>query len=71
MAFPVKMLKETGITLKVEGKNLIITCPMAKPTLSGGGNMNVVSSKGMRLSDLKVDGKPLIVSINAFYKPSS
>lgn len=52
---------------KIEGKNLVITIPMTKPTLSPTGKtLSIASSKGNVKTAVMVDGKPLTIGLNAY-----
>jgi len=55
--------------MQVETKdgNLVITIPMQKPTPSASGKTLVVaSSRGNKATAALVDGKPIIVGLNAY-----
>jgi len=57
--------------MKVEIKdgNLVITIPMQKPTPSASGKTLVVaSSHGNQPTAAQVDGKPIIVGLNAYIR---
>lgn len=58
--------------MKVEivGKNLVITLPMnapPKPSTSGK-SLIIASTEGNKESEIKVNGKPVIVGLNAYIK---
>ena len=63
MTQPVKKL-----TAAIEGEFLVIRVPMnAKPTPSSTGKTLVVaSSHGNKQTDLEVQGKPVVVGVNAY-----
>jgi len=57
--------------MKVEIKDgdLVITIPMQKPTPSASGKTLVVaSSHGNQPTSVQVDGKPVIVGLNAYIR---
>ena len=54
---------------KIENGNLVITIPMQKPTPSASGKtMVVASSHGNQATTALVDGKPVIIGLNAYIK---
>lgn len=58
-----------SITAKIEGGNLVLTIPMQTPTPSASGKtMVVASSRGNQATTATVDGKPIIVGLNAYIK---
>ena len=59
----------TDIKAKIENGQLIITLPMQRPTPSASGKTLVVaSSRGNQKTEVTVDGKPVIVGVNAYIK---
>jgi len=57
--------------MQVEIKNgdLVITIPMQKPTPSASGKTLVVaSSHGNQPTSAQVDGKPVVVGLNAYIR---
>lgn len=56
------------VTAAIEGDYLVIRVPMnAKPTLSSTGKTLVVaSSHGNKQTEVEIDGKPVIVGVNAY-----
>jgi hypothetical protein len=51
--------------------NLVLTLPMTKPTPSATGKtLSVASSHGNKETTAKVDGKPVIVGVNAYIRHS-
>lgn len=56
------------ITAKVEGKTLVIRMPLnGKPEPSKSGkNLVVASTRGNLRTSTQVDGKPLIIGVNAY-----
>ena len=54
---------------KIENGNLVITIPVQKPTPSASGKtMVVASSHGNQATTALVDGKPVIIGLNAYIK---
>ncbi len=56
------------LTASIEGEYLVIRVPMnAKPTPSSTGKTLVVaSSHGNKQTEVEVQGKPVIVGVNAY-----
>ena len=56
------------LTAAIEGEYLVIRVPMnAKPTPSSTGKSLVVaSSHGSKQTEVEVQGKPVIVGVNAY-----
>ena len=55
--------------VEIKGNDLIITIPMQKPTPSASGKTLVVaSSHGNQPTSVQVDGKPVIVGLNAYIR---
>lgn len=55
------------LSAKVEGKELVIRVPLQKPTRSASGKTLVVaSSRGNVQTDAVVDGKAVVVGVNAY-----
>jgi hypothetical protein len=55
--------------VKIKDGNLIITIPMQKPTPSASGKTLVVASTyGNQKTGVEVDGKELILGLNAYIK---
>ena len=53
--------------VEIKGNDLIITIPMQKPTPSASGKTLVVaSSHGNQPTSASVDGKPVVVGLNAY-----
>ncbi len=56
-----------AIEAKIEGDKLIITCDLEKPTPSASGKtLVVVSTRGNMKTSCVVEGKPLIIGLNAY-----
>jgi hypothetical protein len=54
---------------EIKGKELIITVEMQKPTPSASGKSLVIaSSHGNQKTTAIIDGKPVIVGLNAYIK---
>ena len=52
---------------KIEGGNLIITVPMGTPQPSASGKTLVVaSSHGNKATSAQVNGKPVVIGVNAY-----
>lgn len=56
------------LTAAIEGEYLVIRVPMnARPTPSSTGKTLVVaSSHGNKQTEVEIDGKPVIVGVNAY-----
>lgn len=56
------------LTAAIEGEYLVIRVPMnARPTPSSSGKTLVVaSSHGNKQTEVQIDGKPVIVGVNAY-----
>ena len=53
--------------VEIKGNDLVITIPMQKPAPSASGKTLVVaSSRGNKATGVLVDGKPVIVGLNAY-----
>jgi hypothetical protein len=58
-----------AVTAKIEGTKLIITADLETPTPSASGKTLVVAStRGNKVTDVMIDGKPLIIGLNAYFK---
>jgi hypothetical protein len=58
-----------AVTAKIEGTKLIITADLEEPTPSASGKtLVVVSTRGNKPTDVMIDGKPLIIGLNAYIK---
>ncbi|MCL4479196.1 MAG: hypothetical protein M1381_08900 [Deltaproteobacteria bacterium] len=56
-----------AIETKIEGNKLIITCDLEKPAPSASGKtLVVVSTRGNIKTSCMVEGKPLIIGLNAY-----
>jgi hypothetical protein len=57
------------IDVRIEGKKLIITADLETPTPSASGKtMMVCSSRGNMTTSALVEGKPLVVGLNVYFK---
>lgn len=58
------------ITAKLEGEGkkqrLVLSIPVRKGPSKSGKNMLIASSGGNQVLDFEVDGKPLVVGVNAY-----
>lgn len=55
--------------VKIEGGELVIRIPMQEPTESSSGKTLVVaSSHGNQKTGAVIDGKPIIVGLNAYIR---
>ena len=55
--------------VEIKGNELVITIPMQKPTPSASGKTLVVaSSHGNQPTSAQVDGKPVVVGLNAYIR---
>jgi hypothetical protein len=58
-----------AITAKIEGSKLVITADLETPTPSASGKTLVVAStRGNKETDVVIDGKPVIIGLNAYIK---
>lgn len=59
-----------SLEAKIVGKNLVLTIPLENPTPSASGKTLVVaSSRGNVETEVKIDGKPVTVGLNAYIRP--
>ena len=55
--------------VEIKGNDLVITIPMQKPTPSASGKTLVVaSSHGNQPTSAQVDGRPVVVGLNAYIR---
>ena len=60
---------ETEMKVEIKGNELIITVELQKPTPSASGKTLVVaSSRGNQVTSVMIEGKPVIVGLNAYIK---
>jgi hypothetical protein len=58
-----------AITVKIDGNKLIISADLETPTPSASGKtMVVASTRGNKETDVKIEGKPIIIGLNAYFK---
>ena len=59
-----------AMTVEVKGGKLCIEIDLQKPTPSSSGKTLVVASThGNTVTTAEVDGKPVIIGLNAYIKP--
>jgi hypothetical protein len=58
------------MTVKQEGKNLVITLPMKKEISKSGKSIVIASSNGNKPTDIQIDGKILTIGVNAYISKS-
>jgi hypothetical protein len=57
------------MTAKVENGMLVVSIPMTTPTPSASGKtLSVATSCGNKATTVQVNGKPVIVGLNAYIK---
>lgn len=64
------MAKEVDVTAKIEGNVLVIRVPMneqPKPSTSGKSRV-VASTHGNKTTEVLVEGKPVVIGVNAYIK---
>lgn len=68
MSPPKNQTYPTTMIAKIEGSNLVITIPMnSVPTPSSTGKtLSVASSGGNKATTVQVNGKPVIIGLNAY-----
>ncbi len=55
--------------VEIKDNNMVITIPMGTPTPSASGKTLVVAStRGNVITDAMIDGKPVVVGVNAYIK---
>ena len=58
-----------AVAAKIEGNRLIITADLETPTPSASGKTLVVASThGNKETDVMIDGKPVIIGLNAYIR---
>jgi hypothetical protein len=58
-----------AVTAKIEGNRLIIIADLETPTPSASGKTLVVASThGNKETDVMIDGKPVIIGLNAYIR---
>lgn len=67
---PARRFGVCPMKVTIEKNELVIRVPLQEPTPSSTGKTLVVaSSHGNQKTDALVDGKPVIVGLNAYIKP--
>ncbi len=62
--------KPMAMTVEIRGNKLCIEIDLEKPTPSASGKTLVVAStRGNAVTTAEVDGKPVIIGLNAYIKP--
>jgi hypothetical protein len=55
--------------VEITGNNLVITIPLQAPTPSASGKTLVVATtSGNKETEVKIDGKPVVIGLNAYIK---
>lgn len=55
--------------VELKGNDMVITIPMGTPTPSASGKTLVVAStRGNVITDAMIDGKPVIIGVNAYIR---
>jgi hypothetical protein len=58
------------LIVKIEGSKLFIELDLEKPTESKSGKTIIIASThGQKVTDIMIDGKPLVIGVNAFIYP--
>jgi hypothetical protein len=66
------MALSAKIEATAEGKFLVVRLPLTEPTPSGSGKTLVVaSSRGPQKTEALYNGQPIVVGVNAYFKPKS
>ena len=67
--FATKSTKPVPMSVVVEGGRLIINAPLETPRASASGKtMVVVSTRGNVDTGAELDGEPLIMGLNVYYR---
>ena len=62
--------KNMAMKVEIRDNKLCIEIDLEKPTPSSSGKTLVVAStRGNTVTDVEVDGKPVIIGLNAYIKP--
>lgn len=57
------------MNVEIKNGNLVITIPMQTPTPSASGkNLTVASTRGNAVTTAQVNGKPVVIGLNAYIK---
>lgn len=55
--------------VELKGNDMVITIPMGTPTPSASGKTLVVAStRGNVITDAMIDGKPVVIGVNAYIR---
>jgi hypothetical protein len=58
------------LIVKIEGSKLFIELDLEKPAESKSGKTIIIASThGQKVTDIMIDGKPLVIGVNAFIYP--
>ncbi len=58
-----------ALSAKIEGNRLVISIDLETPTPSSSGKTLVVAStRGNKETDVMIDGKPVIIGLNAYIR---
>jgi hypothetical protein len=64
-----KLMEKNNMEVKIENGKLIISIELQKPTPSKSGKTLVVATThGNVTTDCVIDGKPVVVGLNAYIK---
>jgi len=64
-----QLLEKNNMEVKIENDKLIISIELQKPTPSASGKTLVVATThGNVTTDCVIDGKPVVVGLNAYIK---
>jgi hypothetical protein len=64
-----KLMEKNNMEVKIENGKLIISIELQKPTPSASGKSLVVATThGNVTTDCVIDGKPVVVGLNAYIK---
>ena len=65
-----KETEDMAMKVEIRDNKLCIEIDLEKPTPSSSGKTLVVAStRGNTVTDVEVDGKPVIIGLNAYIKP--
>lgn len=70
MAKTKKKVEKRTMKVEVTPTDLVITFPLVKPFLpsKSGKSIVVATTRGNQPTEAQIDGRPLIVGLNAYYK---
>jgi len=55
-----------GMSVKVEGKSLVITLPVSRGVSASGKSIVIASTRGNIKTGVIVEGKELVIGVNAY-----